>query len=164
MLLGRSAFLTKAHRGKLLDAVAGFVDENLFGRSEMCLQFTDLLSRALVELKLPARPALSWAMYFAADGQELFRWKHAWVRIGSEAIDGNVDCLSENPVVPTTVRIAPYWGPITEMPIDRRLREEHGASLLPDEDVSGIWWPELKSWLAAEFPKNDATIQEKGDA
>jgi hypothetical protein len=163
-LLDRSAFLTKAHRGKLLDAVAGFVDENLFGRSEMCLQFADLLHRALVHLKLSARPALGWAMYFATDGQELFRWKHAWVRIGNEAIDGNVDCLSENPVVPTTVRVAPYWGPIAEMPIDRRLREEYGASLLPDEDVSGIWWPELKSWLDAEFPKSDATIREKGGA
>jgi hypothetical protein len=163
-LIDRSALLTKASRGHLLDAVAAFVDENLFGRSEMCLQFADLLRLALVHLKFPARPALGWAMYFGPDGQEIFRWRHAWVRVGNEAIDGNVDSLSENPMVPKTVTVPPYWGPITEMPIDRRLREEYGTSLSPDGDVSGIWWPELKSWLATAFPKNDATALEKGDA
>jgi len=32
------------------------------------------------------------------------------VRIGDEVVDGNVDCLSENPLVPDIVRVAPYWG------------------------------------------------------
>jgi hypothetical protein len=159
-LLDRSTLLTKAHREKLLDAVAALVDENLTGRSEMCLQFADLLHRALLHLKFPARPALGWAIYFGPDGQEIFRWQHAWVRIANEAIDGNVDCLSENPFVPKAVRIAPYWGPITEVPTDRRLREEHGTSLSPDEDVSLTWWPELKSWLATEFLRSDGPLQE----
>lgn len=157
-LLDRSSLLTNAHRGRLLDAVAALVDENLAGRSEMCLEFADLLHRALVHLKFPARPAHGWAIYFGPDGREIFRWQHAWVRIGKEVIDGNVDCLSENPMVPKTVRIAAYWGPITEVPSDRRLREEHDASLPPDGDVSNVWWPELKSWLNTEFITTRATI------
>src|SRR5579884_1611258 len=115
-LLDHSMLLTKAHRIRLLDAVAALVDENLAGRSEMCLQFADLLYRALVLLDFPARPALGWAIYFAPDGQEIFRWKHAWVRIGDEVIDGNVDCLDENPIVPKSVKIRPYWGAITQVP------------------------------------------------
>jgi hypothetical protein len=161
-LLDRSTLLTKAQREKLLDKVAALVDENLAGRSEMCLQFADLLYRALLHLRFPARPALGWAIYFAPDGQEIFRWQHAWVRIGNEIVDGNVDSLSENPMVPKTVKIAPYWGPIAEVPSDRRLRAEHGDSLPPDGDVSGIWWPELKSWLTTEILTSDATVLDMG--
>jgi hypothetical protein len=160
-LLDRSTLLTNAHRTKLLDAIAALVDENLAGRSEMCLQFADLLFRALVHLKFPARPALGWAIYFSPDGKEIFRWQHAWVRIGNDVIDGNVDCLFENPLVPKTIKIAPYWGSIAEVPADRRLREEHGATLPPDGDVSNIWWPELKSWLDTGFVTSSATVPEK---
>ena len=39
-------------------------------------------------------------------------------------IDGNVDSLVENPMVPSSVNVAPYWGPITETPADRRSREK----------------------------------------
>lgn len=157
-LLDRSTLLTEVHRCKLVDAVAALVDENLAGRSEMCLQFADLLYRALIHLNFPARPAIGLAIYFAPNGEELFRWKHAWVRIGGEVIDGNVDCLSENPVVPKAVSIKPYWGPITHVPNDRRLREEHGLSLPLDEDVSDIWWPELKNWLDTQFLMNGAAV------
>jgi hypothetical protein len=159
-VMDRSVLLTAVHRGKLLDAVAALVDENLAGRSEMCLQFADLVYRALVHLDFPARPALGLAMYFAPNGEELFRWKHAWVRIGDEVIDGNVDSLFENPVVPNPVNVAPYWGPIAKVPNDRRLREEHGVSLPPDTDVSNIWWPELKHWLDTEFLRSEAAVSE----
>jgi hypothetical protein len=71
-------------------------------------------------------------MYYDSAGSEIFRWAHAWVRIGEEVIDGNVDSLAENPVVPKAVWIAPYWGPIMQTPPDRRLREKHGESLPPD--------------------------------
>jgi hypothetical protein len=47
-------------------------------------------------------------IYYGADGEEIFRWQHAWVRIGNEVIDGNVDCLAENPLVPKAVSVAPY--------------------------------------------------------
>ncbi len=87
------------------------------------------------------------AIYYDAKGHEIFRWKHAWVRIGEEVIDGNVDSLWENPLVPTQVRVLPYWGPLPEMPADRRLREEHGIRLPHDTDVDEIWWPDLKRWV-----------------
>ncbi len=150
-LIDRSAMMTKPHREKLLDAVAALVDENYAGRSEMCLQFADLLHRALTHLNFPSRAAVGTARYFSPEGREIYRWLHAWVRVGEELIDGNADCLSENPVVPKTVRVSPFWGPVKETPDDRWLRQEHGLLLPPDPDVSNIWWPELKEWLDTKF-------------
>ncbi len=147
-LVDRSKLLTKELRVKLLDSVAALVDENLFGRSEMCIQFADLFQRALVHLGLPARAVVGCAIYYSG-GQEIFRWEHAWVRVGEEVIDGNVDSLFENPMVPQAVNVAPYWGPLAEMPADRRLRGDHGRELPPDSDVSEIWRPELRASLKA---------------
>ena len=150
-LIGRSALMTEAHRKKLLDVVAAFVDENYAGRAEMCLQFAELLHLALSHLKFPSRPAVGLATYYGSKGEEIFQWRHAWVRVGSEVIDGNVDCLGENPLVPKAVVVAPYWGPITEVPNDRFLREEHGLRFPPDVDVKDIWWPELEKWIEREM-------------
>ena len=145
-LVDRSALLTPEFRAWIIDTVAALVDENLFGRSEMCMQFAALLQRALTHLGLPACTVAGWAIYYSG-GREIFRWEHVWVRVGAEAIDGNVDSLFENPMVPSAVDVAPYWGPISETPTDRRLREDHGRELPPDSDVSDIWWPELHDWL-----------------
>ena len=145
-LMDQSMLLSSEVRHRLLDKVADLVDENLFGRSEMCMQFADLLRLALTHLKLDARAAIGTAIYYS-DGQEVFRWSHAWVRVGIEVIDGNVDSLIENPAVPSVVRVAPYWGPITAIPSDGKLREDHAKRLSPDSDVSNIWWPELRIWL-----------------
>lgn len=145
-LIDGSHFLNREERAALLDQVAALVDENLFGRAEMCMQFADLLSRALVHLDLPARAMLGTAIYYSG-GRELFRWQHAWVRIRDEVVDGNVDVLDENPAVPDSVRVSPYWGPVREIPPDRRLREDRSLSLPPDQDVSQIWWPELRKWI-----------------
>ena len=150
-LIDRSAILTKTIRDRLLDAVAALVDENYAGRSEMCLQFAALMHRALRHLSFPSRPAVGTAIYYGVKGEEIWRSQHAWVRIGDEVIDGNVDCLAENPLIPKTVSAAPYWGPITDVPPDRRLREEHGSVLEPDVDVDSIWWPELQQWLDREM-------------
>ncbi len=146
LLLDRSLLLTPTQRLAVLDTAANLVDENLFGRSEMCMQFAELLCRSLVYVGLQARVALGEAIYYD-QAHEIFRWQHAWVRVGDEVIDGNVDCLFENPMVPAAVRIAPYWGPIKEVPRDRRLREVLGSTLAPDADVSEIWWPEMQAWL-----------------
>lgn len=152
-LVDRSVLLTNPIRGKLLDAVADLVDENYVGRAEMCIQFAALLHKALSHLKFPSRSVVGTAIYYEGKGDEVFRWGHAWVRIGDEVIDGNVDSLSENPRVPKSVSVAPYWGPIGEVPIDRRLREDHGAMLPSDVDVEGIWWPELQKWIDQEMLK-----------
>jgi hypothetical protein len=141
-LIDHSMLLTQAHRNNLLDAIAALVDENYVGRAEMCLQFADLLNRALSHLHLPSRPVVGTAVYYDSAHNEIFRWTHAWVRIGDEVIDGNVDSLAENPFVPETVRTAPS---------DRRLRETRGEALPCDVDVEQIWWPELRDMLDRNF-------------
>ena len=150
-VIDRSRMLTGEARAKLLDKVAALVDENYAGRSEMCQQFADLLHRALTHLQFPARGVVGMAIYNDPKGKEIFRWEHAWVRVGEDVIDGNVDCLAENPMVPKAVRVSPYWGPISAVPFDRRLRENHGAKLPDDVDVDEVWWPELKAWIEKGF-------------
>jgi len=145
-LLDRSTLLTKPQRNKLLDKVAALVDENYCGRAEMCQQFADLLYRALMRLSVDARGAIGQATYLAADGSVLWQWKHAWVRSGLEIVDGNIDTIAENPLVPKSLIVAPYWGPLAEMPTDRRLTEER-RTLPNDRDVKQIWWPDLRRWI-----------------
>jgi len=146
-LIDFSCLLTKIQRERLVDAVAALVDENLFGRSEMCQQFAELLHLALSHLTILPRLVFGYAIYFSPDGRELHRWQHAWVRVGDEVIDANVDSLFENPMVPKTVRVAPFWGPIKQIPPGRRLREDHNMRRELDQDVATIWWPELKKTL-----------------
>ena len=150
-LVDRSRMLTPESRMRLLDKIAALVDENYAGRSEMCQQFADLLHRGLTYMQFPSRGVVGTAIYYDAKANEAFRWSHAWVRVGKEVIDGNVDSLVENPVIPKQLRVAPYWGPITEVPEGRRLRENHGAALPSDVDVDGTWWPELKAWIDVEL-------------
>jgi len=76
-LVDQSALLTPGLRARVLDAVAALVDENLFGRSEMCIQFAALLQRALVHLGLPARTVVGWAMFFWGLAS-LFAFKGWW--------------------------------------------------------------------------------------
>lgn len=151
-LFDGSSLLLQPQRREILDRIAGLVDENLTGRSDMCSQFADLLARALIRLKLPARPVLGMAIYYDGTGKEIYRWDHAWVRIGEEVIDGNVDSLSENPMVPPTVRVDPYWGPLQKVPAGRRLRGKPGETLKSDNDVLSLWWPELQEWLDKKYP------------
>ena len=133
-LVEHSQLLTREFREKLLDRVAALVDENYAGHSEMCQQFADLMHRALTHLQFPSRGVIGTAIYYDAQGNEIYRWQHAWVRVGQEAIDGNVDCLSDNPAVPAQVRVSPNWGPVTQIPRDRRLREHHGELLPVDAE------------------------------
>jgi hypothetical protein len=149
-LIDSSGLLTSEIRYKLIDKVALLVDENLFGRAEMCKQFAVLLSRALQRLSLQSQPVSGIAIYYV-DGQEIFRWNHAWVRIGNEVVDANVDILAENPMVPETVQIKPYWGPVEKTPKDRMLRQDHSQRLQGDSDVDNIWWPDLLDFINTEF-------------
>lgn len=153
VLIDRSSLFTSSVRGKLIDAVAALVDENCTGRGDMCLQFAALLNKAFEYLQFPSYAVLGTAIYYDAKGREIFRWEHAWVRIGNEVIDGNVDSTCENPRVPGAVSVAPYWGPITDTPKDRHLKEHHGAKLATDVDVEEAWWPDLKDWINREMLK-----------
>lgn len=150
-VIDQSTLMTKEHRLKLLDAVAALVDENYCGRSEMCIQYADLLNRALAYLQFPSRAVLGTATYYSPDGNVLHEWGHAWVRIGDEVVDGNVDSIPENPLVPKNVIVDPYWGPIREMPSNRRLRETIGSRMPEDVDVNGLWWPDLKAWIDSDL-------------
>lgn len=151
-LIDKSSLLTEKLRRGLLDAAARLVDENMTGRSDMCVQFAILVSQALDYMGLSSRVAVGTAIYYNAKGRELFKWKkHAWVRVGKEVIDGNVDSLYENPMVPEVVDIDPYWGPVTETLADRELRENRNCIVPPDSDVSEIWWPELHEWIENNY-------------
>lgn len=147
-LIDKSEMLTPTRRKALLDRVALFVDENLAGRSEMCIQFAALLSRGLKHMGFDSKAVTGTATYFSTKGKQVFSWNHAWIRIGREVVDGNSDSLSENIMVPETVHAAPYWGPIKDVP--GRFLHENGY-VQDDSDVVNIWWPELKDWLENEF-------------
>ena len=146
LLIDKSSLLTSKMRQSILDKAASLVDENLTGRADMCTQFAQLISRTLLEVKIPCRVVMGNAIYYA-NGEKVFSWDHAWVRAGEEVIDANVDSLDENPLVPTSVRINPYWGPVSDVPNDRRLRENSGIQCPIDPDVESIWWPEMREWV-----------------
>jgi hypothetical protein len=147
VLVDKSSMLTKDVRERLLDKVAALVDENVVGRSDMCLQFADLLNRGLMHLKFPSRAVVGIGIYYDRKGGEVWRWRHAWARVADEIIDGNVDILAENPLVPKTVSVRPYWGPLADIPSDRRYREDHNDALPEDGDVDTTWWPDLREWI-----------------
>jgi hypothetical protein len=149
-LVDTSVQLDAASRARLLDKTAALVDENLSGRADMCVQFAQLLDLALRHLGVRSRVALGKAKYFV-DGQEVFSWPHAWVRIGDEVVDGNIDSVAENPMVPAIVVVPPYWGPINQTPPDRRFEENRSLVSAPDDDVERVWWPDMKDWLDREL-------------
>ena len=141
LLTGNSEILNKEFREDLLDQVAKLVDENLFGRSEMCQQFAMLISKALNRLGFYAKVSRGVARY--PNG---FFWEHYWVVTKEEVIDANVDILFENPAVPPDITIKPFWGKKQEIPADRKLRAKN-KSIPPDTDVENIWWPDLEKWI-----------------
>ena len=67
--------LTAGKRAALLDKVAEMVDENLSGRSEMCLQFAELLNLALRHLGFNSFAVLGTATYLNAKEKRVFQWR-----------------------------------------------------------------------------------------
>jgi hypothetical protein len=63
-LIDRSTILTPGKRAALLDKVAELVDDNVTGRSEMCLQFAALLCGALRYLGFNSYAVGGTATYF----------------------------------------------------------------------------------------------------
>lgn len=80
-----------------------------------------------------------------------YSWEHSWVVHNEYIIDGNVDSMIENPVVPVGIDPKPYWGKISEMPLDRSLTSDRllGVSDELDEldDIYIEWKRELKRFL-----------------
>jgi len=87
-LIDESAMLTPGKRAALLDKVAELVDENVGGRFDMCLQFAGLLNLALRHLGFNSFAVTGTGTYLSAKGKRIHTWKHAWVRVGRELIDG----------------------------------------------------------------------------
>lgn len=145
LLIGQCKIPIESKRKQLLDKIALLVDENIFGRSEMCIQFALLLELALNEIGLEAKTHGGTAEYKKDDGGT-FTWNHAWVIVHEEIIiDGNVDTMKENIMVPKGVDPFPYWGKISELPDDRKY-ESNNQPLESDEDMA-LWWNELKEWI-----------------
>jgi len=149
----RGAALTDDFPGPLLDRVAELVDENIFGRSDMCIQFAALLARALRELALPAVARKGTATYSSLASPEPWVWLHAWVVYDDVIVDGNCDSMAENVMVPDGIAPRAYWGPISEIPGDRSFELDSSQELelheAEDEDVA-MWWQELRPWLRHE--------------
>lgn len=149
-MIDDSNILNRESRTIIIDKVAELVDENLAGRSEMCIQFADLVQKALTHLQISSEAIIGDATYYY-EGKKVFNWQHAWVIVENEIVDCNVDSTYENPCVPAILKIKPYWGPITKTPKDRILRKNILYEFPFSEDVENIWWPELKEYLDNKF-------------
>ena len=154
-LTGNSEILSNEFREELVDRVAKLVDENLFGRSEMCQQFAMLVSKSLNKLGFYSKVFRGVAKY--SNG---FSWEHYWVETKEEIIDANVDILYENPAVPQDITINPFWGKKLELPAGRKLRAKN-KKIPSDTDVEKIWWPELKQWIKQYNNANPADAKKR---
>lgn len=130
----------------LVDECARLVDQNWCGRSEMCVYFAVLLRHGLRLFGCAADVEVGKGQYLGA--AQPFIWDHAWVRTSTgDLIDGNVDSLIENPVVPEGVNPVPYWGPAESLPQDRKLLPDH--VLQPERDDIELDEHEITEWKAA---------------
>ena len=148
-LIDKSELLDKEKRNKLLNKVAKLVDENIFGRSEMCMQFACLLAKWLQHLGIKAKYE-DWNCEYFNNWKKIFEWNHAWVRVWKEIIDWNIDSSIENPLFPENLKIQSYWWPMNQAPSDRRFHKNHNCDF-NDTDIEKHWWPDLKKWLNENF-------------
>lgn len=128
----------------LIDACAKIVDQNWAGRSEMCIYFAVLLRHGLRYLGYEAEVEVGKGEYFYGQPSP-FKWDHAWVRTEQgDLVDGNIDSVVENPMVPTGVDPRPYWGPDSELPADRRLKKNR--VLAPERDNIELEQSDIVPW------------------
>ena len=135
-------------RAALLDMIATLVDEHIFGRSDMCLQFAALLERALQAMVLGAEARTGSVDYLRTTGGRM-RWTHAWVVLDDgSVIDGNADSIRENRVIGQNVIVDSYWGPTADLPDNRHIPL---GKRLDDRDRNDPdvrrWWPRLENWM-----------------
>jgi hypothetical protein len=136
---------TQAERTFLVDTCACLVDQNPAGRSEMCIYFAVLIRHGLNLLGYPATVELGKARYSMA-GQS-FEWDHAWVRTQSgDIVDGNIDSMTENPMIPEGIEPKPYWGPPDVLPSDREFYKMR--DLPPERDDIELETEVIRQWKA----------------
>jgi hypothetical protein len=116
-----------------------------------------LLRHGLNFLGIPAEVHIGKATYIDHNNPDnRFKWDHAWVVSEEQLIDGNIDSMIENPMVPDGIAPAPYWGPIENIPFDREL---HSNRILNssqdavelDEQEINIWKQRLEVALKNKF-------------
>lgn len=147
LVSGKSKLSDKLRR-ELLDIIAEIVDQNPFGRSDMCVYFAILLRDALIKWGLSAKAILGKATYFSSD--QKFTWDHGWVIFDNELIDGNVDSMIENPMIPDNIHPSNYWGLIDELPKDRKFDidkeiDEQWEKVNTEYKVLVVWRKQLFS-------------------
>ena len=129
----------------LLDKIASLVDENLFGRQEMCSQFALLVEKALNKLDINAKSIYGKAKYKQNNG-EWFSWNHSWVIIDNEYIvDANTDSMEENVFVPDGLIPSPYWGTIENLPVNRNYKPS--TEPVPTDSDVETWWIDLENFI-----------------
>lgn len=152
-------------RNFLIDTCAKLVDENWCGRSEMCIYFAVLLRHGLNFLGIPAEVNVGKATYIDHNNPDSrFEWDHAWVVSEGQLIDGNIDSMIENPMIPEGIASAPYWGPIENTPSDRKLYSSrildssHDVIELDEQEII-MWKQQLEIALKNKYYKdNDGKV------
>jgi len=115
---------SKNEREWLLDLCAQIIVDNKQYRFDQCLLFAMLIKIGLNTLGIDAWVHIGRASYFSNEtGEKYFSWDHAWVQTEWDLIDGNIDSLFRNPKIVTHSSIEPYWGPLSELPKNRRYKD-----------------------------------------
>lgn len=163
-ILGTSR-ISQHIRLAILDLIALTVDENFWGRHEMCVYFAILLRDALSTFGHSAQAVLGSATYHSpVDRKKDFTWEHAWVVLDNEIIDGNIDSLIENPHVDPQSRIAPssFWGLQNEVPHDRTLVLREVISMEYEKRNTTV--EKLEQWRSSVLEKLQTNIDKWGNA
>ncbi|GAA5512398.1 hypothetical protein Dcar01_01112 [Deinococcus carri] len=87
----------------------------------------------LAELGITARVVIGEATYKMHGTKHVML--HAWVEVGEDLVDGNVDSFEENVSIPNEIRPQPYWGPKRRAP-NRTFKETR--ELTADREVAEI--------------------------
>ena len=144
LLIDKSHLLTSDKRKTIIDIAAKYVNQNIYGRNEMCLQFAILVKFLLKEEGISSKIIEGKAKY--SNGNLKHEWNHFWlVTENNDLIDGNIDSLPDNPNPPEGLRPLNYWGALSEIPNDRLLlpnkefSEQDEATLEIQDDETIIW-------------------------
>jgi len=118
----------------------------------MCVLFAILLGDALLKLNMSPRVVIGKGTYTETQNStNSFTWDHAWVLLDNEIVDGNVDSMIENPVVPVGIEPNNYWGLAENLPDDRKL--------VTDKEINEDWirentsYSELQKWREQLYQK-----------
>lgn len=122
-LISYGDFPDQDYRRALLDACAETLEEIFNNRSDQCLYFAMLVQYGLMLKGIESEVYIGNASYEMKQRHcKSFSWDHAWVVIGDDVVDGNVDSCTLNSKIPSYVRPVPYWGPIDLLPTYRKLK------------------------------------------